>query len=381
MDIALVCTEMLPVPPIRGGAIQTYISGVAPILCRRHKLTIFSKSDPLLDDMAEVGGITYFRFPAPSQTTYYQAVREALSLSRFDLIQIFNRPAQLLLLKQVCPGARFTLSLHNQMLAPNRIEPGLASQTLQETSAVITVSHFLRKDLVRHYPWAEPKCYAVYSGCDLVRFRPIWLSDISREREQWRLSHGLVGKKVILFAGRLSRTKGPDVLVRAMPEVLESHPDSVLLITGSKWFSDETPSNFVTHLRELAQPLGNAVKFTGFVPPEEMHRVFQAADVFVCPSQWQEPLARVHYEAMATGLPIITTDRGGNAEVIHHERNGLVIRDFSDPGAFAKAIIRVLSSPELAHQLGARTRRDAEEYFGWDRVARDLEEVYSRVVA
>lgn len=379
MNIAYICTEMLPVPPIRGGAIQTYISGVAPLLSRDHRLTIFSKSDPLLEETDLAENVTYLRFPAPSRSAYYQAVRNALAERKFDLIQVFNRPAYLPYLKEVSPGARFTLSLHNEMFAPDKIPPALAEQCLQETSAIITVSRFLRDTLIQQYPSAEPKCHTVYSGCDLSRFRPIWLSEVSAERQELRSAYGLTGKKVILFTGRLSRTKGPDILIRALPEVLERCPESVLVITGSKWFSDETPSNYVMSLRDLTRPLGRSVVFTGFVPPSEIHRVFLLADVFVCPSQWQEPLARVHYEAMASGLPIITTDRGGNAEVIDDDRNGLVIRDFWNPGEFAKAIIRLLEAPDLAERLGRQARRDAEERFGWDRVARELGEIYSRI--
>jgi len=51
-------------------------------------------------------------------------------------------------------------------------------------------------------------------------------------------------------------------------------------------------------------------------------------DIFVCASQWNEPLARIHYEAMAAGLPIITTDRGGNAEIFEDNVNGIIIKDY-----------------------------------------------------
>ena len=57
-------------------------------------------------------------------------------------------------------------------------------------------------------------------------------------------------------------------------------------------------------------------------------------DLFVCSSQWNEPLARVHYEAMAAGIPIITTNRGGNAEVMNQGKNGIIIDDYDQPKAF-----------------------------------------------
>ncbi|MEX2103902.1 MAG: glycosyltransferase, partial [Bacilli bacterium] len=72
---------------------------------------------------------------------------------------------------------------------------------------------------------------------------------------------------------------------------------------------------------------------------------FLIGDIFVCSSQWQEPLARVHYEAMGAGLPIITTHRGGNAEVIKTGENGIVIEDYSNPQAWAATISYLLSNP------------------------------------
>ncbi|MCY8887189.1 glycosyltransferase, partial [Bacillus spizizenii] len=67
-----------------------------------------------------------------------------------------------------------------------------------------------------------------------------------------------------------------------------------------------------TYLRKLALPYRDHVIFTKFIPADDIPNLFLMADVFVCSSQWNEPLARVNYEAMAAGTPLITTNRGGN---------------------------------------------------------------------
>lgn len=91
-----------------------------------------------------------------------------------------------------------------------------------------------------------------------------------------------------------------------------------MVFVGSKWFSDNQVNHFVRHLYTVGAMYKDYVKFIQFVQPKDIPSLFTMADAFVCSSQWQEPLARVHYEAMAAGVPIITSRRGGNPEVIEH---------------------------------------------------------------
>lgn len=130
----------------------------------------------------------------------------------------------------------------------------------------------------------------------------------------------------------------------------------------------------------MSRPIKDKVVFTNFVPPAKMPDWYAIADVFVCPSQWREPLARVHYEAMAAGLPIITTNRGGNAEVVTHGYNGLVINDYSSPAAFARALDYILSNHVQAVEMGRNGRRLAEKRFHVGRMAEELQGIYENAL-
>jgi spore coat protein SA len=99
---------------------------------------------------------------------------------------------------------------------------------------------------------------------------------------------------------------------------------------------------------------------------------YNIADIFVCPSQWDEPLARVHYEAMAAGLPIITTNRGGNAEVVSGYGNGIVITNYKNPVNISNRIKYLLRNPRLAQNMGIAGRRLALKKFNWSRVAAEV---------
>ena len=118
-----------------------------------------------------------------------------------------------------------------------------------------------------------------------------------------------------------------DRLVRALPALSKKFNNLALVIVGSKWFSQNDITDYIAYVQALARKLPVPVVATGFVSPSEIQNWFAAADLFVCTSIWQEPLARVHYEAMAAGLPIVTTARGGNAEVILLDENGLIVEN------------------------------------------------------
>ncbi|MDF2910264.1 MAG: glycosyltransferase family 4 protein, partial [Sporolactobacillus laevolacticus] len=98
--------------------------------------------------------------------------------------------------------------------------------------------------------------------------------------------------------------------------------------------------------------------------------------LFICPSQWKEPLARVHYEAMAAGLPIITTDRGGNSELFQHGIDAMIIKNYKEPKAFVKAITTLLENPELAKKMGRLGRKKVEKTYNFEHVTNDLELIY-----
>jgi spore coat protein SA len=125
----------------------------------------------------------------------------------------------------------------------------------------------------------------------------------------------------------------------------------------------------------MTDELDSKVVMTGFLPPKEVISHYYLGDIFVCASQWREPLARVHYEAMAAGLPIISTDKGGNAEVIRGNGNGIILSDYNQPQAFADAIILLLDQQDIALEMGKTGRRLAEEKYNWERVAAELIEL------
>lgn len=379
MKVLIICTEKLPVPPILGGAIQTYISGSVPSLSKNHDITVLGITNPALPERETVDGIDYVRVPGKLVEIYVEGVVDYLKDQSFDLIHIFNRPRLVNPVREVLPTTRIVLSMHNDMFKREKIDPEEAKNAIAQLDKIITISDYIGASIVELYPEAAPKLQTIYSGVDLDRFVPAYTEKGKRIREAVRKEHSLEGKKVILFAGRLSANKGADVLVRAIPLLEREHSDIALVLVGSKWFSQNDITDYIAYVRALSERIKTPVVTTGFVSPDEIQNWFIASDIFVCPSQWQEPLARVHYEAMAAGLPIITTARGGNTEVIEVNKNGFVVEHPEDPQEFANYLSQLLSSQSLRNDIGKYGRKLAEEKYSWNRVVSDISSVWTEM--
>lgn len=369
IDLTLVCTEKLPVPPVRGGAIQTYLDGVLPFLTARARVRVICRTDPLLADREERDGVDWVRLEADG---YPERVLAFLRANPTERIVIYNRPKLAGAVAEALPGCRLYLSLHNEMMAEDRIDRPEAERLLARLERVICISDFIRDGVQRLYPTWQEKAVTIRSGVDLTAFQPGWAAPEARALARERL--GLTDRRVILHVSRLSPKKGNHLVLGAMDSVLQACPDATLLLVGSRWYGSNDPDEYAGAILKEAARLGPAARVTGWVPPSALPPYFLAADLFVCASQWEEPLARVHYEAMAAGLPILTTDRGGNAEVVREGVNGRFVRSHDQVEAYAERIIELLEHPTERERMGRAGRAQAEAQHGWLQVGERLAE-------
>ncbi|WP_062048418.1 glycosyltransferase [Bacillus sp. JCM 19034] len=103
-----------------------------------------------------------------------------------------------------------------------------------------------------------------------------------------------------------------------------------------------------------------------------MQKWFPAADVFVCPSPCHELLTGAHYEAMASGLPIITTNESGCSEVIQANKAGIIVMQPQLSSDFVEHLLTLFHNDDFCAKLGENGRKLAEKQFSWDRVAREI---------
>ncbi len=195
-------------------------------------------------------------------------------------------------------------------------------------------------------------------GVDTKRFRPC------------RPEVGSDGTPYILSVGRLSDPrKNIELLFRAYACLLETDPAAPAL-----WLAGLTapPDSAWRLARSLG--IGDRARYLGPVPDEELPELYRGALFFVLPSD-EEGFGLVLVEAMASGLPVVSTDCGGPGEIVVHGKTGfLVPRD--DAGAMTRAMVRLLESPDLRRRMGHEARTRAEEHYSVEVAARPFLERY-----
>lgn len=184
----------------------------------------------------------------------------------------------------------------------------------------------------------------------------------------------LVGKKIVLFLGRVNFKKGLDTLARAFGEVRRCRRNVQLVIAG--------PDNdgYVPRVRRWLADQGvlDATTFTGMVLGERKAALLERADLFVLPS-YSENFGIAVVEAMAAGLPVVISNRVNIWREIDAAGAGLVVN--TDAGEVANAVLALLDSPPIAKEMGARGRRLARDRFSWRTAGERLIQLYERVLS
>lgn len=236
-----------------------------------------------------------------------------------------------------------------------------------EAWRVIACSRSMHAELQRIFQVPRDKIDVIPNG---VSLKP---SDAERaEIQAVRRHYANDHERLVFFVGRLVFEKGVDILLRALPHVLASHPHTIVVIAGRGPERDA--------LAALAHDLGVAsrVRFAGYISDEERNTLYQAADVAVFPSRY-EPFGIVALEAMALGAPLVASGSGGLAEVVEHRQTGLLFHP-GDPRSLAEQLIAALDSPSLCRAMSHRALQVVTERYSWRRIAQQTLEVYRSVL-
>jgi len=147
--------------------------------------------------------------------------------------------------------------------------------------------------------------------------------------------------KVLISVGALSERKGFHRVIECLPAVCRIYPDLYFLAVGTGGPEGDMSTKLQEQVHSLG--LGERVRFLGHVAPEALKVPYSAADVFVLATRY-EGWANVFLEAMACGLPVVTTDVGGNREVVVDGTLGSIV-PFGDRQLLTRALLEALSTP------------------------------------
>jgi glycosyltransferase involved in cell wall biosynthesis len=233
-------------------------------------------------------------------------------------------------------GLPVTITLRGTEVPHSRnpvLRPRLA-RALRRATRVFAVSDSLRRLALELGTPAE-RTEVVGNGVDVARFYPL---DRVLARQRFDLP---ADARVLISVGGLVERKGMHRVIDCLPALLERHPALHYLIVGAGGPEGDVRPELDARVAQLG--LAGRVHFLGAVVPDELRWPLSAADVFVLATR-NEGWANVFLEAMACGLPVVSTDVGGNAEVVCRAELGSIV-PFGDSAALTAALDAALGKP------------------------------------
>lgn len=225
----------------------------------------------------------------------------------------------------------------------------LEGRNTRRADRVVTTSRYCRDNIVRHYGTAAERIGIVPEGIDVAEWqRALAAAPPRRDR-----------RPTVLCVSRHYRRKHVDDLLRAFAAILRRLPDACLRIVGD----GPEHARLLLLARELG--LGDSVYFLGGIPDHQVRLEYAAADVFCMPSI-QEGFGIVFLEAMAAGLPVVSTTAAAIPEVVRHGETGILVPP-RDVAALAGALLLLLADHDRRRAYG-RAASELVWQYDWQRV-------------
>ena len=249
-------------------------------------------------------------------------------------------------------------------------------QVVGASAALIANTTAEAASLVSLYDACPDRVFVVPPGVDLTTYKVN--GGKSAARKKLKIGED---KLMLAFVGRIQPHKGPEVLIRAVAEMLNHSPAlrsrlKTVIIGGASGNGSQEPER----LKALTVFLGvsDVIEFLPPVPHEELSDWYRASDL-VCVPSYSESFGLVALEAQACGTPVVATAVGGLRTAVADGISGSLV-DGHNPRAWSAVISRLLMEPERRLILGMGAIEHAS-HFGWDTTARGMLDVYDRVLS
>jgi phosphatidylinositol alpha-mannosyltransferase len=293
-----------------------------------------------------------------------QQLRSLLRTWEFDVLHTHAPLVPTLPLMAVKAASCAQVGTFHTTGGPSRLldlMKGYLGPLIGKLDARIAVSNTARDYVEAYFPGHY---HVIPNGVDIERFHPS-VEPFEAWREPDRVN--------LLFVGRLDPRKGVQLLLDAMPEVVERTAGRArLLVVGDSYLRSRFESSVPPALREH-------VRFLGHVPSADLPRWYATGDIFVSPASGNESFGIVLLEAMACGRAVVASDIPGYRSVVVPDVNGLMFPP-GDRAALARTLAALVDDPDHRRALATRGRARALE-FAWPRVTDRIEAVYREVVA
>lgn len=374
--VLMVAGPFHPVPPLRGAAVETWMYEVSKRLTS-FEPHIVSIADPFYPAREHKEGIFFYRI-------HFSRLYKRLfqKLTKLDPLSYPKRVAQII--AEVDPDIvhmhQFTrwLDQMTKVISKESMKTILhmhnESSVIPETEvdAFVGCSKFIvdsyAKTALRSKSFSH-----LYCGVDLTRFMPFWQVQPLRDDVRSRFGIGR-DEFICLYVGRISPEKGLEHFIQSA--LLLQETDNVRFFVVGDMPQKGERRRYADDMMRMAAPLGDKIKFVGDFPPRKIHLLYLLGDLLVLPSN-SEAFSMVGIEAMATGLPVIASQKGGIMEYIVDGMNGLFINGGVPSVDIAEKIKMLTADRRLRENLSRNARTTIEEGFSWEKIASEVERFYS----
>ncbi|MDP8299560.1 MAG: glycosyltransferase family 4 protein [Candidatus Tantalella remota] len=354
-------------PPLGGGG-GVFARDLAEELSKKHEIDVLTTHFKGLKKKETVNGVNIYRVPVLFRTSLFTATMPSLlsfpfsamitgwrliKEKKYDVIHthfgVPSGPAGVIFSKM--SGIPMILSLHggdiydpSKKMSPHRHAIFRWGVRKTINSAAETVAQSTA---------TKSKAESIYKPFKNISIIPLGIPKpeiLNVCRKDLDLKND---KLYVTSIGRLIKRKGYDTLIKSFALLRDRGINANLLLIG------DGPER--SSLEKLSVKLGlsNHINFLKWLD-EKKFQYLSSSDLFVLPSMY-EPFGIVILEAMFCGLPVVSTNKGGPADIIKDGRNGLLVRP-GDPAALAQAIEKIATDPGLKHKMSVCNKEDIKQY-------------------
>ncbi|WP_343683456.1 glycosyltransferase family 4 protein [Asticcacaulis sp.] len=383
--IAIVLPELLPVPPVEGGAVEHWVHEATKRYDKEDvEITVISRPA----GVEGLKGVKYAGIEWSHLSRFFHRLKNssarknplrALSkvqnvwsygrkitdiLKGFDVICIQNEP-NLLLFVDKMPNQKIILHMHNEHLAIRHLK-FIYKHLLKKVDKVLCVSEYIKEKSIREFPEFRDKFSVLMNAADTDSFKP-------RTSIDHCILKNVPSKNFeelfIVYVGRLTQEKGVHILIEAFGEVIKSHANVKMVVAGSSFFSGAARTPYQDKLGELSAKFADKIIFTGYLKHEYIQYLYNIADVVVVPSIWNDPCPLVVLESMSSGCATVATKVGGIPEMIINDQVGILVPP-NDSISLAQSLIELIENPEKRCSIGLSASELVQKNYNWNQLSK-----------
>lgn len=386
--IAVITSGLLPLPAIKGGAIETLLQYLidynessndfsfdiysiyndeAASEAKKYKNTnyIYIKINNFVNNIYYncCRVIRKLGYKDPNfQKMFLNNVCKKLKSNNYDLVFIESDNHFVLPVKKV-NKAPIILYLHNDKL--NKLTKN-SKQIVDSCKSVVTVSDYIKSRVFTINNSYDSKVTTIYNGIDTTKFN---MKNQDMIKKDMRKKYKIAEKDfVFLFSGRIEPAKGVLELIKAFKMI--NNKKIKLFILGGSFFSSNVKTKYVKKLESEIKD-DERIIVTGYIQYSDVPKYYAMSDCMVTPSIWEEPGSLVNQESFAAGVPLITSKSGGTPEYVKNTKSIIIEKNEKFVVNLSNAMKNIIDDKKLQESM-KKSALQVKDYFSKERYCKDL---------